>query len=55
MAHAHALARGEVTHAENQSLEPRRAGGDLVHPCERLDFFDEDFEADALGEPEPRL
>ena len=52
---AHPLAGREIAEAEDQRLEPRRAGGDLLDARERRRLLDQRLEPDRLPEAELRL
>src|SRR5262249_48223230 len=52
---ADALARREIAEAEDERLQARRAGGDLLDPRQRRRLLDERLEADPPPEPELRL
>src|SRR3546814_14241315 len=44
-----------VAEAEDQRLEPRSSERDLVHVAHPIDLFDQDLEANLLGQLQPLL
>lgn len=46
LGNADPLARGQIPESENEGLEPRGAGGDLLDVRERFSLFDQDLQAD---------
>ena len=52
---AHPLARRQVAEAEDERLEPRRRGGDLLDASESCRLLDQRLEADPLPQTELQL
>ena len=49
VAEPHSLAGGEVTNPEHECFDSGTAAGDLLHPSQRPDIFDQHFETDESG------